>query len=248
MGSDKIVGGRVVSFRKTTGMNQRDFAAYLGFSPALVAQVESGTPPSRNFLQRLSSRFQVNPTWVLEGREPMIFPAPVGFGDGTGPLISPPDYSMPEHGDFSSEGEEYVLIRRRDLSLSAGTGLAPVEGGQSEQLAFSRSWLLRNSISADLSALVRVKGDSMAPTIPDGSLVLVHAKERLVEHEGIYAFTRNGDIFIKRLIPLDKGPDGRPSRIMVMSDNSLAKSETLAGPELTELNVAGRVRCVLFSV
>ncbi len=240
---------RLASFRATTGRSQRELAAYLGYSSGMVSQIEAGlTQPSRKFLQRLTERFQVNPAWILDGREPMVFSAPVGFGAGTGPTISIPDYSMPQHGDFSSDGEEYSLIRRYDLSLSAGSGLAPVEGGQTEQLAFSRSWLWKHSVSADLSALVRVKGDSMAPTIPDGSLVLVHAAEKMVEQEGIYAFTRHGDIFIKRLIPLDKGPDGRPARIMVLSDNPLSKSETLAGPELAELNVAGRVRCVLFSV
>jgi phage repressor protein C with HTH and peptisase S24 domain len=123
--------------------------------------------------------------------------------------------------------------------------LVPVAGGNSERLAFSRAWLRANGIAADLAALVRVRGESMTPTIPDGALVLVHAAEKAVAQEGIYAFIRDGAAFIKRLLPLDRQPDGRPGRIMVISDNPSGKSEVIEGDQLLDLTIAGRVRCVL---
>jgi len=88
----------------------------------------------------------------------------------------------------------------------------------------------------------------MAPTIPSGALVLIHMAERRVEREGIYAFSRDGAAYIKRLIPLERAPDGRPRRIVLLSDNPLAASETIEGPALDELNIAGRVRAVLFTM
>lgn len=177
----------------------------------------------------------------------MLHP-PKGFGGDTSPRIDPPNRSRPLGGDFTSDGEEYSLIRRLDLDISAGSGLIPVENGQTERLAFPRSWLMRNQVSADLSALVRVKGDSMAPGIPDGSLVLIHVAEMFVEREGIYAFNRDGASFIKRLIPMGSTKGGRPTGLVILSDNPAYPPESISGDTMNEIRVVGRVRCVMVTL
>jgi phage repressor protein C with HTH and peptisase S24 domain len=172
--------------------------------------------------------------------------APVpGFTGRHGNRIEPPDPAKPAHGDFTWDGEEFQMIARMDLSVSAGHGLMPVDDGARESIAVSRRWLLANSINGDLSVLVRVKGDSMAPAIPDGALVLVHAAEMRLAVEGVYAFTRGDSAFIKRLIPVAKGADGRPTSLVILADNPAYPPETLSGPAMNDLRVVGRVRCVL---
>lgn len=170
----------------------------------------------------------------------MLMPAMPGFAAASG-RIEPPEAGKPLAGDFRFGGEDFAMIRRMDLSVSAGNGLVPVEGGEADALAFSRTWLLRNHVSPDLSVLVRVQGDSMAPGIPDGALVLVHCAEMRVETPGVYAFNRGDASYIKRITPVGR----KPLAWLIASDNPAYPPETVSGQELNEIRPVGRVRCVM---
>lgn len=239
-------GKRLTLFRASSGLSQRAFAQQLGVSGGLIGQLEADlSDPSRAFLQKISDRYNVSADWLLNGHGDMLHAPQRGLTRQRANRIEPRDPSLPLQGDFRFNGEEFAMIPRMDLSVSAGNGLIAVEGGASEALAFSRSWLMRNGISADLAVLVRVKGESMAPSIPDGALVLVHLPELNVEKEGIYAFNRDGASFVKRLVPSDPGRNGRPTSIAILSDNPTFPPELLSGEALNDIRVVGRVRCVL---
>ena len=239
-------GKRLGSFRIKLGLTQAQFADSVGTSASTVAFIERDErAPSRSFLQKISERYNVSADWLLNGHgEPLHAPLP-GFPSRLRGRIEPPDYDMPSHGDFAFNGEEYALIRRSDLSVSAGNGLVPVEGPGEERLAFSRSWLLRHGINSDLAVLVKVQGDSMAPTIADGATVLIHVIENAVKREGVYAYTRDGACYIKRLIPAGLSETGRPTAIIILADNPAYPPESLSGQQLNELRVIGRVRCAM---
>jgi phage repressor protein C with HTH and peptisase S24 domain len=166
-----------------------------------------------------------------------------GFARRTG-RIEPAELGRPLAGDFRFDGEDFAMITRMDLSVSAGSGLIPIDGGQSEALAFSRSWLMRNHISADLSVLVRVQGDSMAPGIPDGALALVHCGERQIEGPGVYAFNRGEASYVKRITPVSR----KPLVWVISSDNPAFPPETVSGTALNEIRPVGRVRCVMIAL
>lgn len=159
--------------------------------------------------------------------------------------VGPPNPVRPMAGDVRIGDEEYSLIARYDVNVSAGPGLVPISEDIDGRLAFSRSWLIKQRINPDLAGLVRVRGDSMAPTIPDGALVLVHLPEMYVEREGIYAFSRAGEAFIKRLVPVERQPDGRPASLVIISDSGHPATEVVAGANLNDIRIIGRVRSVL---
>lgn len=162
--------------------------------------------------------------------------------------VGPPNPSHPLAGDVRIGDEEYSLIPRYDVNVSAGPGIIPTSEAQDDRVAFSRSWLIRHHISADLSGLVKVKGDSMAPVIPDGALVLVHYAEMYVEREGVYVYSRNGEAYIKRLLPVDRAPNGRPTSMVIISENPEYKPEVVTGLALNELRIVGRVRSILIDL
>ena len=242
---------RVKLWRQSQKLSQRAAASALGVSQGYIGDIESGrAEPSRKFLQRLSEVFQVNPAWVLEGREPMVFDTLPGFAAGTDEAvrITPANLAHPSSGDFAYGNEEFTLVKRYDVNLSAGPGLIPIEDALSEHLAFSRSWLRREGINSQLCGLVRVRGDSMAPTIPDGAMVLIHMPEMTVLQEGIFAFSRAGSAFIKRIIPAGIEQDGRATSLVILSDNPAYPAEAVSGKTLNEVRIVGRVRSVMFSV
>lgn len=88
----------------------------------------------------------------------------------------------------------------------------------------------------------------MAPTIPDRALVMINAAEKEIAREGVYAFSRGGEAFLKRLVPVGRKRSGQPSALVIVSDNSAIPPETISGHDLMDIRIAGRVRCVFVTL
>jgi phage repressor protein C with HTH and peptisase S24 domain len=85
----------------------------------------------------------------------------------------------------------------------------------------------------------------MAPTLPDGSLILVQASEWQVERAGIYAFSRGGEVFVKRLTPIRSQGNGPLAALAILSDNPAWPPELVTGEEMNDIRVVGRVRACI---
>jgi phage repressor protein C with HTH and peptisase S24 domain len=129
-----------------------------------------------------------------------------------------------------------LSVKRHPISVSAGPGAIAGDELGTPYFAFDERWLkaLTQSSPASLS-IVRVEGDSMAPTLNAGDDILVDlgdAAERL--RDGIYVLRIDDALVVKRLA---LNPLGR--RVTVQSDNP-------AYPDwpdcrLDEINCIGRV-------
>src|SRR3982750_1187245 len=109
-----------------------------------------------------------------------------------------------------------VSVQRQPVSVSAGPGAIVTEELGKPYFGFDERWLkaLTPSAPANLS-IVRVEGDSMAPTLNAGDDILVDlgdASERL--RDGIYVLRIDDAVVVKRLA---LNPVGR--RATVQSDN-----------------------------
>ena len=141
---------------------------------------------------------------------------------------------LPE--DSAAEFGELVPVMRAEVRASAGPGtLADVEGGR-PYFAFDPKWLKRltGSPAAKLS-LIRVEGDSMAPTLNAGDDILVDladGPDRL--RDGIYVLRVDDALLVKRLAI---HPVGR--RVTVQSDNPAYGDLPDCG--LDEITCIGRV-------
>ena len=195
----------------------------------------------------MSDIYGVSSDWLLNGHGEMLLPPSRSLAARQG-SVEQVDTTRPDHGDVRFDGIEYAFARRMALSISAGNGLEAVDDGEAEGLAFPVSWLRRQGINADLAVLVSVKGDSMAPAIPDGALVLIHVAERSIASSGVYAFNLDGQSFVKRLVPQTTEADGRPGAVAIMSDNHSYPPIVLSGKDLNRITVVGRVRAVVAQV
>lgn len=228
-------------------MTQAELASSMGVSPGAIAFVERDERlPSRTFLQKLNAAHGVSADWLLDGTGEMRpTHLPRLLHDMTEISAEEVQRIVEEHYASKRMAQNFRFVRRMELSVSAGSGLVPVDDENADALAFSLDWLKKNAVNADLSVLVSVKGDSMAPQIPDGSLVLVHLPEKRVDHEGVYAFNRGDASFVKRLVPSAVDKSGRPGSIAIISNNPAFPPEVLTGRDLNEIRVVGRVRCVM---
>lgn len=233
------IGDRIKEIRVASDLSRDAFSKILDEKPSKIQDIESGRQRVNDeFLRKLIGRFPVDLNWLFGA---------VGFGGEGYPRIEPVDQGRPLAGHFNADGEDYSLIRRLDLSISAGSGLMPVEEAEVERLAFSRTWLQRSRLSPDLCVIVKVAGDCMAPTIPDGALALLNCAERWSTKPGIYAFTRDGEAYVKRLSFLSINDEGKPTALAVTSDNPAFVPLVLQDAELApaRFNPVGRVRAVL---
>lgn len=145
-------------------------------------------------------------------------------------------------GDAARGAADMVIVRRYRALASAGAGLEPLSEESEEGLAFSRGFLRGLGISADKAALLEVRGESMAPTIQDRSMVLLQKTEEAAG-EGVYVFSRDGQVAVKRLHPVRQ--EGYLQSLVVTADNPAYPPETLSGASMNALRVIGRVRYVL---
>lgn len=109
-----------------------------------------------------------------------------------------------------------VPVKRSPVRASAGPGAIPYDEAGKAYFAFDETWLkgLTSSPSGRLS-IIRVEGDSMAPTLNAGDDILVDLGDcdsRL--RDGIYVLRADDALVVKRLALHPAG-----SRVTVQSDN-----------------------------
>ena len=129
-----------------------------------------------------------------------------------------------------------VPVMRTSTRASAGAGAVPSEETSWPYFGFEPRWLkaLTDSPSSKLS-VIRVEGDSMAPTLSAGDDIMVDlgdGPERL--RDGIYVLRVDGALLVKRLAI---HPVGR--RVTVQSDNPAYGDLPDCG--LDEIDCIGRV-------
>ena len=141
---------------------------------------------------------------------------------------------LPE--DPAAEFGELVPVPRVPVRASAGPGAIPGDESAKPYFAFDPIWLksLTRSPASKLS-VIRVEGDSMAPTLSAGDDILVDnadVADRL--RDGIYVLRVDGALLVKRLAI---HPVGR--RVTVQSDNPAYGDLPDCG--LDEIECIGRV-------
>jgi len=141
---------------------------------------------------------------------------------------------MPD--DPVAEFGQLVPVTRVPVRASAGPGALPDDESPKPYFAFDPVWLktLTGSPPSRLS-VIRVEGDSMAPTLNAGDDILVDladAGDRL--RDGIYVLRVDGALLVKRLAI---HPVGR--RVTVQSDNPAYGDLPDCG--LDEIECIGRV-------
>ena len=132
-------------------------------------------------------------------------------------------------------GPGMILVPKLAIGASAGAG-ASVDGEAVEgEVAFDPKWL--RDLGADPRALsiIRVEGDSMAPTLDDGDDILVDGGDAAARlRDGIYVLRMDDVLMVKRVA---RAPG--QGRISVISDNPHYRSwDDLP---MTSVQLVGRV-------
>jgi phage repressor protein C with HTH and peptisase S24 domain len=175
---------RIKKLREKLGLSMEQLAERIPVSWQTVQQWENGkTAPRRARLDAVAKALNTTPEFLAVG------PA------------NDPDL------------DEFVPVRRLDVRVSAGHGELVLSDDEKGRLAFRSDFLRAAGASPEQTVSVSVKGDSMEPLIPDGSVILVNRAATSIINGKVYAFRYHGELLVKRLYRNNGGCIARPENL-----------------------------------
>lgn len=238
---------RIKSVIQDSGLSLPAFAGKTGVSKNTLVNYRDGiTSPSADFLEKVCAQFSVNPGWLLAGEGPPRRSPEPGRIDGAGSGST--GVVIVERG----VEEEYALVPLLESRVTCGPQGEILYEEIEDHYPFKRWWLEklvgRSPERIGGLLLIRVRGDSMSPTINQNEMALVDTSEneRLEVLTGrIYLVTLpDGAVVLKRLV---LSQDGHQSRLACLSDNTAdyRPFEFTLDPEKSlKRYILGRVRWV----
>ncbi|WP_313808245.1 S24 family peptidase [Sphingobium sp.] len=108
-----------------------------------------------------------------------------------------------------------VTVPRLSLGASAGPGSLDEDERTAGVMAFDANWLRHLGVRPQKVSIIRVDGESMAPTLNDGDEIMVdHEDDAARLRDGVYVLRLDGVLMVKRIA---LGP--RRGLFSVISDN-----------------------------
>jgi transcriptional regulator with XRE-family HTH domain len=205
---------RLAEVMKARGIGQTDLARRVGVQQGTISKIINGSTNNSRYLLHIARELGTTPAY-LEGE----------IDDAGVDAPQPAPRSAAETPD---------MVELQHIDFAYGMGATYGDGHVDVQLLhFPRVWV--EAITSSPPAMLTWasgRGDSMAPTIHDGDLVLLDRSQRqVVEQDALWAYTVGDFGAIKRLRM--KG-----NRVVILSDNpSVPPDEELA----EEVNIVARV-------
>ncbi len=184
------------------GMSARAASIRAGSSPETIRDMRRGHIPSVSRLRALCDALGLE-FYVGQPRRPQA-------GDGPGLTAVPLAALERTAQDLARLAAEAggnpvpddlrpVLAGRGAVAALAAAGGA---GAGRDGARFRHDWLERLGIDAAQCAMIRVQGDAMEPTLPEGSFVLVDRARTEWRPPGIFALrTGDGPVFRRAVRP-----------------------------------------------
>lgn len=195
---ERLVWARAQKAEQTgVDFTQQDLANRAGVTQGSIAHLESGRTKTSRSLTKIATALGVTTEWLAEGKG-----APFAKADTASDSTTQFPGSMHVRGT-SEETPSHIPIRKvSDFKLSAGVTGFQVEldhrnGGMWD---IPTRWLERKKLNPVHLIAIDISGESMAPNLYDGDLVVINtADTRLVNGE-VYAVNYEGEAVVKRLI------------------------------------------------
>lgn len=211
----------MIGVRMELRMTQRQMAEVLGVSSQSLSNIEAGGRSIPKSLQALMvEKLNVNPHYLLTGEGPMF------AGQEVCPLAPAPSMATYRGGGLRELQETLTgkLVPFLTQMVSAGPGAELQEYEDSCGLIC----LPEAAVKGELRAL-RVKGDSMEPTLRPGDIVV--CDQNGWQGDGVYVIRDQDSAYVKRVRRIRAGFE-------VISDNTVYQPWQCPSEELV---LVGRV-------
>lgn len=192
------LGKRVRERRQELGLTQTQLAEAIGKTQSVIQSLESRDSKKSQHVEALARALRVSTEWLLTGR---------------GPKHAPLDH---DHAPAAGSGVAEVVeagppIRARVPLISWTTAGNWGEVVDNFAPGDAEDWIATTAKVGPHAFALRIRGESMAPTIPDGAIVIVDPDAE-PRHRSIVIVRQNHDseATCKRLIYEGDRPMIRP--------------------------------------
>lgn len=228
---------------RLAGKNQAALAKELGISPQALSQVLSGQTKAMTAenTAKAAAALSVPTDWLATGEgEIEIEPTagPLALRSPGARYLIAKGHPVQEWSNAKDlPDNEFAIVERKRVKLSAGDGKVLFEEEPLPPLAFRAQWLRSRGVTRrDRLVLVYAEGDSMEPALLDGDAVLCDMGQVEVHDGDVYAIDYGGELKVKRLSKTFNGG------LRIISDNAAKyPPETLSEEQAHSIRVLGRV-------
>ena len=246
------IAKRLRAVRAAVGIEDRDaFAERMGISKSTIANYERGDRvPDAAMLEKYRDSWHVDLNWLITGEDGDMFLTP-DF-----PLPEPVERFLDDHRKkhrrpvkWAEDHASATAIAERILNgqgfqrlpvyggvqAAAGISSIPIDEQTDGVISFDPRFLRDQGGNPEKCVVIWAHGDSMMPTIPDGSALIVDRSQKEIKNGSIMVIGVDDDLLVKRI---RRRSDGL---IELISDNRTYEPETLGPAALQKLRVIGRV-------
>lgn len=160
------IAQRIRQLRDSEDKSLREFARDLDISASALRNYERGRIPSMAFVYNLSQRKNISADWLLTGIEKSKKSSPTHLNIVVGEKAQ-------KHFEQIESMENYVLVRLLSDTAAAGSPTCIDDNDIEGYAVIYRAWCQ----NPEMTTCVRVRGDSMFPLLPDGSIVAINHQE-----------------------------------------------------------------------
>lgn len=209
-------------FAAMEGGSSYSLAKKSGMAESLIRKYLAGDSlPGMDKLVLLADLLGVKLEWLATGKGPKrCGEYPVGEPLG--------NYRVAERGGLADD--QYVFLPWYEVHRATGGATSTGFGQALDALAFKRTWIQSElRVSPDNLSLFVVQGDSMAPALHQGDIVLADRSAAL--RDGIFLVRMGSSVQVKRLQCMIDGT------VKIKSDNQAYEEEYFSPDQVERLDI-----------
>lgn len=235
---------RLKAARKQAGLTQADLARQVGIDQTSISNLERGKSQGSSHTVSIAHACGVSPVWLESGAGPMVEDHVVFRGAPPEGFKATKPFNTWDTDSPLDDSEVFLwfIEEDRDASgevLKSGLTLPPgFVVSKTRKMRFDAEVLARQGITPDRAFCVEVRGNSMEPVLPSGSVVAINTQILDADDGRMYAVAHRGQLRVKLLHSLpDYGTRLRSYNRQEHPDEDYPLTEAVDG----KLKVLGRV-------
>lgn len=213
-----MISDRVIARLKLFNMSLPDLARETGIPTATIYRIANGEikSPRAEHLPAIAKALNVSIDWLVTGK----------------------DSKKPNIENINTHNKNIIEIPTFDIEASMGNGKFPPDFQQPVlTVTVDKDFFINQGINITSNSRLSIitgMGDSMETTFKSGDPLVVNQNVQTFVEDGIYLFTLNEMLYVKRLQRL-------PNCIKMISDNKNYTDYNIQGEELKSLIIHGKV-------
>lgn len=178
------IGTRIKEARRDKKLTQKQLADKVGIKQPTLSELENGDSAGTTMVASFAAALGVSALWLETGK-----------GDKHPPMELKKVVAVDEN-DTS-----FIQIKKVKLRLSAGITGFMFDQDNSDESAISipKKWIEANGYTVESLVAVKVKGESMVPSLNEGDTVVINTRDTTPKDGIVFAVNYEGEAVIKRL-------------------------------------------------